>query len=223
MGSAHPPQTDTPVNDIPATSAEDPARFWDQRYAEAEYFYGTAPNAWLVTQAHRLKPGMRALSVADGEGRNGVWLAQQGCKVTAVDASPRAQAKAAALAQKHGVSLTLHTTDLRHWDWPVAAFDVAVAIYGHFRRWDRPVIHRAMLNALVPGGLILLQAFSPYQKLYQSGGPSDLDMLYSAYRLREDFIDAEILELEEVETTLDEGRGHRGRAAVTRLVASRRP
>lgn len=211
------------MTDTTNSATEDPAGFWDQKYAEAEYFYGTAPSAWLLTQAYRIKPGMRALAVADGEGRNGVWLAQQGCKVTAVDASPRAQAKAAALAQRNGVALTLRTTDLRHWTWPTETFDLAVAIYGHFRRWDRPVIHRAMLNALVPGGLILIQAFSPYQRLYHSGGPSDLDMLYSAYRLREDFIDADILELEEVETTLDEGRGHRGKAAVTHIVARRRP
>lgn len=210
------------LTEITSSSAEDPAGFWDQRYAEESYFYGTAPNAWLVTQSHRLKAGARALAVADGEGRNGVWLAEQGCSVTAVDASPRAQAKASALALRRGVALSLRTTDLRHWDWPVAHFDVTVAIYAHFRRWDRPVIHRAMLNALVPGGLVLLQAFSPYQRLYHSGGPPDLDMLYSAYRLREDFIDADILELEEVETTLEEGRGHRGRAAVTRLVARRR-
>ncbi|MEZ5666257.1 MAG: class I SAM-dependent methyltransferase [Alphaproteobacteria bacterium] len=212
-------ETTTPV---PAL-AEDPAGFWDQRYADSDYFYGTAPNAWLVTQKHRLKAGQAVLAVADGEGRNGVWLAEQGCKVTAVDASPKAQAKAAALAQKHGVGLTLHTTDLRSWDWPAGRFDVVVAIYAHFRRWDRPVIHAKMLQALVPGGLVLIQAFSPYQRLYQSGGPPDLDMLYSAYRLREDFRDADILELDETETTLDEGRGHRGRAAVTSLVARRRP
>lgn len=211
------------ASEVTPASADDPAGFWDQRYAEADYFYGTEPNAWLLSQQHRIKPDMRALAVADGEGRNSVWLAAQGCKVTSVDASPRAQAKAAALAQQKGVSLSLATADLRHWDWPREKFDLAIAIYAHFRRWDRPVIHRAMLDALVPGGVVLLQAFSPYQRLYHSGGPSDLDMLYSAYRLREDFIDADILELEEVETTLDEGRGHRGKAAVTRIVARRRP
>ena len=208
--------------EIPLSSTEDPAGFWDQKYADSDYFYGTAPNAWLVSQQHRLKSGQPVLAVADGEGRNGVWLARQGCKVTAVDASPRAQSKAAALAQKNDVAVTLHATDLRHWDWPVQKFSAAVAIYAHFRRWDRPVIHQSMLKALVPGGLILIEAFSPYQRIYQTGGPTDLDMLYSAYRLREDFIEADILELEETETTLDEGRGHKGRAAVTRIVARRR-
>ena len=213
-------QDDTPTGQGPQT--EDPSGFWDQRYADDSYLFGTAPNAWLVTQAHRIRPGMRALSVADGEGRNGVWLASRGCKVTAVDASPRAQAKASALALKQGVALSLRTTDLRHWAWPEAAFDLTVAIFAHFRRWDRPVIHQRMLNGLVPGGLVLIEAFSPYQHIYKTGGPPDLDMLYSAYRLREDFREAEILELEETETELDEGRGHQGKAAVTRIVARRR-
>ena len=211
--------SDNPSNSL--SSAEDPARFWDQKYADGDYFYGTAPSAWLVSQRHRLKANQNVLAVADGEGRNGVWLGSLGCRVTAVDASPRAQAKAAALAQKQGVALSLHTTDLRQWDWPTDQFDLVVAIYAHFRRWDRPIIHQKMLSALVPGGLVLIEAFSPYQRLYQSGGPPDLDMLYSAYRLREDFREADILELDETETTLDEGRGHRGRAAVTRIVARR--
>jgi cyclopropane fatty-acyl-phospholipid synthase-like methyltransferase len=201
--------------------AEEPAAFWDRKYADDDYFYGREPNAWLVSQAGRLRPGMRALSVADGEGRNGVWLAGQGLEVTAVDASGNAVAKAKALAAVHGVAVSHVQADLRTWAWPVAAFDVTVAIFAHFTPEHRPAIHRAMLDALVPGGLVLIEAYSPYQHLHRTGGPPDLDMLYTAWRLAEDFAGAEIIEIAEVTTELQEGRGHSGRSAVVRLVARR--
>jgi cyclopropane fatty-acyl-phospholipid synthase-like methyltransferase len=199
--------------------AEGPAAFWDRKYADDDYFYGTEPNAWLVSQAGRLRTGMRALSVADGEGRNGVWLAKQGLDVTAVDASGNAVAKARALAAAGGVAVTHVQADLTSWAWPVAAFDVTVAIFAHFTPEHRPAIHRAMLGALVPGGLVLIEAYSPFQHLHRTGGPPDLDMLYSAWRLEQDFAGAEIIELAEVTTELREGRGHHGTSAVVRLVA----
>lgn len=201
--------------------AEAPGQFWDRKYAADDYFYGTAPNEWLTSRADRLRPGMRALSVADGEGRNSVWLAGQGLAVTAVDASARAIAKAQALAAERHVAVTHVQADLTRWAWPEAAFDVAVAIFAHFTPEHRPAIHRAMLRSLVPGGLVLIEAYSPYQHLHRTGGPPDLDMLYTAWRLREDFAGAEILELAEVTTELAEGRGHSGTSAVVRLVARR--
>jgi cyclopropane fatty-acyl-phospholipid synthase-like methyltransferase len=202
--------------------ADDPGSFWDAKYADDAFFYGTTANAWLLRQGDRLRPGMRALSVADGEGRNSVWLAEQGLAVTAVDASARALTKARALAAERGVEVEHVQADLRHWAWPEAKFDVVVAIFAHFRPVDRAFIHRKMLAALVPGGLVLLEAYSPYQHLYRTGGPPDLDMLFTAFRLGQDFADAEILELAELETELAEGRGHRGKSAVVRLVARRR-
>jgi len=202
-------------------TADDPARFWDAKYALDDYFYGTEPNAWLVGQKGHLRPGMRVLAVADGEGRNSVWLAGRGLEVTAVDASPKALAKAAALAEARGVALTRIAADLRDWDWPRASFDLVVAIFAHFRPADRPLIHRRMLEALIPGGRLLLEAYSPYQRLFDTGGPKDLDMLYTAHRLEADFAAAEIIHSCETKTTLDEGSGHQGRAAVTRLIARR--
>ena len=202
--------------------ADDPGSFWDAKYADDGFFYGTAANAWLTSQRHRLQPGMRALGVADGEGRNSVWLAEQGLRVTAVDASANAIAKAGRLAAERGVEVQHVRADLRHWLWPEAAFDVVMAIFAHFRPEDRAVVHRKMLQSLVPGGLVLLEAYSPYQHLYKTGGPSDLDMLYTAFRLQEDFAGAEVLELAEVTTELAEGRGHRGKSAVVRMVARRR-
>lgn len=204
----------------PAPS-EDPAAFWDARYGGAEYWYGTEPNAWLAAEARRLRPGGRVLAVADGEGRNGVWLARQGFAVTSVDVSRRGLEKARALAERHGVALELVEADLRTWDWPVARFDGVVAIFAHFPRTVRARLHRQMLEALVPGGLLLIEAYSPYQHLFRTGGPQDLDLLYSAFRLQRDLDGAELLLLEETETELCEGVGHRGRSAVVRCIARR--
>jgi cyclopropane fatty-acyl-phospholipid synthase-like methyltransferase len=198
---------------------EGPGPFWDRKYADDDYFYGKTANAWLVSQAARLRPGMRALSIADGEGRNAVWLAGQGLAVTAVDASARAIAKAKALAAECDVTVDHVQADLTSWVWPEATFDVAVAIFAHFTPEHRPTIHHAMVDALVPGGLVLIEAYSPYQHLHRTGGPPDLDMLYTAWRLEQDFAGAEILELAEVTAELAEGRGHRGTSAVVRLVA----
>lgn len=197
--------------------------FWDDRYDRADYAYGTEPNAFLVRQRWRLERGMRILAVADGEGRNGVWLAQQGMKVTSVDASPVGLRKALKLALARGVSLHTACADLRTWDWPVAAFDAVAAVFIHFGPDQRAAMHRAMLEAVRPGGLVLMEAFRPEQLAFASGGPPLREMLYDAATLRSDFAGADILELEEVETDLDEGPFHAGRAATIRLVARRPP
>lgn len=197
------------------------SEFWDQRYAEPGYAYGTEPNAFLASQRHRLKPGMRALAVADGEGRNGVWLATQGLEVLSVDASAVGLAKARALARRRGVRIRTEQADLTRWDWPQAAFDVVAAIFIHFMPEHRTRMHRAMLAALAPGGLLILEAFTPRQLEYRSGGPPLREMLYTADMLRADFASAEILLLEETLTELHEGAYHRGTAAVVRLIARR--
>lgn len=199
----------------------EPGAFWDAKYAAETYFYGTRPNAWLAAQEDRLAAGARALSIADGEGRNGVWLAERGLVVTAIDASARAVAKAAALARQRGVAVELVHADLCNWAWPQGAFDVAVSIFAHFPPGLRQTVHGRLLAAVRPGGLIILEAYSPYQRIYQTGGPPDLDLLYTAYRLQRDFVGAELMHLEETEVELDEGAGHRGRSAVTRLIARR--
>ncbi len=199
------------------------SEFWDKRYAEPGYAYGTEPNAFLVSQRHVLKPGMRALAVADGEGRNGVWLAEQGLEVLSVDASAVGLAKAQALASQRGVKIRTEQADLTRWSWPQAAFGLVVAIFIHFLPEHRVRIHRAMLASLEPGGVLIMEAFTPRQLKYRSGGPPVREMLYTADMLRADFAlpQAEILLLEETLTELQEGTYHRGTAAVVRLVAMR--
>ncbi len=192
--------------------------FWDSRFAEKGYAYGTEPNAFLVSQKHLLKPGMQALAVADGEGRNGVWLAQQGLDVLSVDQSAVGLAKARELAAQRGVSIRTEQADLTTWKWPENEFDAVVAIYAHFSPAHRAAMHARMVAALKPGGVLILEAFTPKQLEYKTGGPQDPAMLYTADMLRGDLAGGERLLLEEVITGLNEGPYHRGQAAVVRLV-----
>lgn len=192
--------------------------FWDSRYGEPGYAYGTEPNAFLRDQSNRLAPGSRVLVVGDGEGRNGVWLASRGHDVLSVDASAVGLAKARRLAAERGVPLQTEEADLSLWRWPVAAFDAVVSIFLHFRPDIRARMHAAMLAALKPGGLLILEAFTPDQLKYSSGGPRDREMLYTSDLLRQDMKAGEILQLEEMVTDLDEGKYHRGPAAVVRLL-----
>lgn len=195
--------------------------FWDRRYDVPDYVYGTEPNAFLASQRHRLQPGMKVLAVADGEGRNGAWLAAQGLEVLAVDGSPVAIEKARRLAQARGVFPRFVVADLLTWAWPKAAFDVVVAIFIHFMPMDRARMHAAMAQSLKPGGFLIMECFTPAQIEYGTGGPPVREMLYTPEMLREDFRGMDILELEEARTELREGTYHRGPAAVARLVLQR--
>lgn len=180
--------------------------FWNSRYAEPGYAYGTEPNAFLVSQKQLLKPGMKALAVADGEGRNGVWLAQQGLEVLSVDASEVGLRKTQELAADRGVKIRTQQLELTTWEWPEQAYDVVAVIYIHFPPAVRATMHRAMFHALKPGGVLILEAFTPAQLQYKSGGPPVAEMLYTADMLRIDFAGGEILQLEELITDLAEGQ-----------------
>ncbi|MDX2263573.1 MAG: class I SAM-dependent methyltransferase [Hyphomicrobiales bacterium] len=207
--------------------AEETRAFWDKRYAAAEPggAFGDQPNVFLAAQAHLFQPGMRALVPGDGQGRNGVWLAQQGLVVDTLDISPVGVERARTLAAASGLRVNAQLADLLAWDWPEAAYDVIASIYVHFFDVDRPRVHRAMLSALKPGGALILEAFNPgqleLQKTEGSGGPKTADMLFSADKLRADFADACIELLEERIVDLAEGHRHKGRGAVVRLIARR--
>jgi cyclopropane fatty-acyl-phospholipid synthase-like methyltransferase len=195
--------------------------FWNARYGEPGFAYGTEPNAFLVAHKDLLRAGMRALAVADGEGRNGVWLAQQGLDVLSVDASEVGLRKAQELAADRGVRIRTEKVDLTDWKWPEARFDAVAAIFVHFPPEVRAHMHRCMFEALKPGGLLFLEAFTPEQLNFRSGGPPVLEMLYTADMLRIDFAGGEILQIEECVTDLEEGKYHRGPGSVVRLVLRR--
>jgi len=196
---------------------------WNLRFAEPDYIFGTAPNRFLASKKGLFRKGETALCVADGEGRNSVWLAEQGLEVDAFDFSPPAVEKAKRLAAERGVHVRHEVAGVDDWRWPRAAYDVVAAIFVQFAGPDmRGRMFARMLEALKPGGLLLLEGYTPKQLEYRTGGPSQVENLYTAPMLREAFRDLEILELREYEDELEEGERHTGRSALIDLVARAR-
>ena len=201
---------------------DDPASrsYWDARYEGASYRFGETPNAFLEREAARLARGARILAIADGEGRNGVWLARQGHDVLSTDISPVAVAKARDLASRHGATIDARVADLADWDWPVAEMDAVVAVFIQFAGPPlRDRIFAGIKAALRPGGLLLMQGYRPEQLAYGTGGPRDPNAFYTDALLRDAFADFEILELSAYDAELDEGSAHAGLSAVIDLVA----
>lgn len=193
---------------------------WDERFSGDDYFYGTRPNGFLAAQAGRLPACGRALSIAEGEGRNAVWLAGQGLDVTAVDASAVGLAKADRLAAERGVSLHTVVADLATWEFPPAQFDVVVAIFIQFAPPAvRDRLFAGMIAALKPGGLLLLQGYRVEQLRHGTGGPKDPDLLYTVELLRAAFSPLVIEHLDAHDDVISEGKGHNGMSALVDLIA----
>lgn len=207
----------------PAAPKEREVKQWNERFSGAGYWFGTEPSPFLAAQAHRLKPGMTALSVADGEGRNGVWLARQGLSVTSVDLSPEGIAKSKRLAERFGVTIARICADIEAWDWGLPRFDVVAGILIQFSKPpQRAAVFRQMQDVLKPGGLLLLQGYRPEQIGYGTGGPPFVENLYTAELLRAAFAEMEILELAEYDREQPEGMHSRGLCALIDLVARKR-
>ena len=195
---------------------------WNDRFAAPGYLFGTAPNAFLKSQAHRLTRGQTALSIADGEGRNGVFLAEQGLDVLSIDFSPVALAKARELAQNRGVALRTEQADIENWTWPTAQFDVVVSIFTQFSPPDvRPRVFAGMTQALKPGGLLLMQAYRPEQLKYGTGGPKEVERLYTRTLLETAFGNFTALDIREHDDMMQEGGGHAGMSALIDLVGTK--
>ncbi len=193
---------------------------WEGRYAAAEYVFGTEPNYFLKKCKPLLPRTGRVLAVADGEGRNGVWLAEQGLDVVSIDFSPAAQAKARALAEKRGVSLTIEQADVHNWAYPEAAFDVVVEIFTQFSTpAERPKKWAGMRRALKSGGLLIVEGYTPKQIEYGTGGPRQAEHLYTRAMLEEAFGDFADVVIVQEELEIWEGDGHGGMSAVIGLTA----
>jgi 2-polyprenyl-3-methyl-5-hydroxy-6-metoxy-1,4-benzoquinol methylase len=200
----------------------DEVQKWNKRFSAEHYVFGTAPNVFLASQAARLRSGTTALSVADGEGRNSVWLAEQGLAVTAFDVSPVGVEKARRLARERGVSVDYSVADIHQYAWGTRAYDVVVAIFIQFADpQERARIFAGLTASLAPGGLLLLQGYTPRQLEYKTGGPPFAENMYTEPLLREAFSGLEILHLREHDDVIEEGQGHRGMSALIDLVAAR--
>ncbi|MFA9218544.1 MAG: class I SAM-dependent methyltransferase [Sphingomonadaceae bacterium] len=196
------------------------AQTWDARFSGPDFLFGDQPNAYLAAQCERLKAGTVALAVADGEGRNSIWLAQQGLHVDAFDISSVGVAKAATLARKHNVTVNLHISDCDNWHWRQECYDVVVAIFVQFAAPEmRRRMFAGMLATLKPGGHLIVQGYTPKQLDYKTGGPGLLGHLYTASMMRQAFASLDIIELREYEQELHEGSQHVGRSALLGMVA----
>lgn len=203
-----------------APAFDDPAGTWNRRFSESGYLFGTEPNAWLHRHAELWEAGERVLSVADGEGRNSVWLAQLGLTIDAFDISEVGVRKAREFARITGVKVNFAVADIATLHWPTGMYDGVVAIFIQFADPAlRERIFRGMVKSLKPGGRLVLQGYTPKQLDFRTGGPPIESHMYTPQLLRDAFADLEILELREYETELAEGAGHKGHSAVVGMVA----
>ena len=205
------------------TRFPDAAAMWNQRYAGDALIFGEQPNDYLVAQRARLPPSGRALCVADGEGRNSVWLAEQGLAVDAFDIAALGVAKARALAQRRRAPVNFAVLDCDAVVWPEAAYDVVAAIFVQFADPAmRARLFANMQRTLKPGGLLVLQGYTPRQLQYTSGGPKNAEHLYTEALLRSAFAGMQMIELRSYDAELREGTQHVGMAALIGMVARKR-
>jgi SAM-dependent methyltransferase len=193
-------------------------KFWDDRYSSAEYVYGTEPSDFLAERYAELPPGGDILCLADGEGRNGVFLASRGMRVTAVDSSAVGLAKAERLAADRGVALTTAVADLSVWDVGEARWDGVVSIWAHLPAPIRAELQPRLARALRPGGVLLLEHYHPRQVGYGTGGPADPTMMLTLAELDAAFAGWTRLHTFEGERIVIEGSGHGGNSYVTQAI-----
>ncbi len=191
---------------------------WDLRYSSDDFAYGTEPNDFLVDNLNHLLKG-KVLCLAEGEGRNAVWLAQQGMDVTAVDASAVGLNKAQKLAFERGVSMTTTQSDLKHFDFGSNQWDSIVSIFCHLPPDLRQHVHAQCVEALKPGGTMLLEAFIPRQLEFNTGGPPVIEMMMDSASLQQELQGLQFIHLEETVRDIQEGEFHNGQSAVVQLIA----
>lgn len=193
---------------------------WNQRYNTKAYAYGTAANDFLISMAARLPTG-KILCLAEGEGRNAVWLAEQGNEVTAVDASDIGLKKAHKLAKSRGVTITTVHADLADYDIGTQQWDAIISIFCHLPPDLRRDVHRRCVNGLRDEGMILLEAYTPLQLEYKTGGPPVAEMMMDVQTLSSELIGLEFLHLQECIREIHEGEFHNGTGAVVQLLAKK--
>ncbi len=194
---------------------------FDQRYGSEIFFYGTEPNTFLAAFVDRLPAGGTVLSLGEGEGRNAVYLAERGFRVHALDESAVGLAKAHRLATTRGVSMTTECVDLAHYAFAPARWDAIISIWCHLPSQLRTRVHADVVRSLRPGGVYLLEAYTPAQIGRGTGGPSDPDFMPTAGMLAAELTGLNPLHVLETEREVSEGSGHRGHSAVVQWIGLR--
>ena len=202
---------------MPTSPPMDPLRFWDSRYAEADWAYGCEPNDFLRDQAQQLQAG-EALCLAEGQGRNAVHLASLGHRVTAQDLSPVGLGRAEKLAQQRGATIDCLCCDLSELQLEAESTDLVVAIWMHLPPDLRARVHGQAMRALRPGGHLILEAYTPRQLRFGTGGPPTAELLIEPDQVRDEWQGLDWLMLREQERWIEEGPYHRGQSAVVQAV-----
>lgn len=198
---------------------------WDERYSDNDYVYGTAPNTFLASVIEKIKCNAnhsqrgRVLSLGEGEGRNAVFLAEHGCIVTAVDASRVGLSKAEKLAKARGVVIKVIHSDLAHLEIEPGQWDGIVSIFCHVPSQLRKELHRKVIDGLCPGGIFVLEAYTPSQLALKTGGPQDVDMTMSLTQLKSELDGLVFEHAQELEREVVEGKFHTGKGAVVQIIA----
>lgn len=196
------------------------ADLWDHRYATEDYLYGTHPNDFLVSVADRLPLG-RVLCIAEGEGRNATYLASLGHDVTAVDFSSTALAKATRLAQKRGTEIETRVADLAEYDYGTERWDTVVSIFCHLQPVVRQRVHRSIVESLKPGGLLVIEAYTPRQIDFRTGGPPSAELMVTLEGLKHELEGLEFVIGREIDRRVSEGSMHTGCSAVVQVLAAK--
>ncbi len=194
---------------------------WDQRYSSQNFAYGTAPNTFLAEHAHRIPDGA-CLSLADGEGRNGVYLATLGHPVTSVDSSSVGLAKARKLAKQKGVKIHTVHSDLADFPFEPSSYSGIVSIFCHLPPDLRQQVYRNCVSALRPGGVFILEGYTPKQLGRGTGGPPLAELLLTIEDLKRDLEGLEFIIARETEREIIEGNLHSGTGSVAQIVAIKR-
>ena len=191
---------------------------WDERYSAKEYVYGKNPNDFLVQSLSNI-PGGKVLCLADGEGRNSVYLAEQGFEVSSVDASEPGMKKADQLARERGVSIHTVVSDLADYEIEPETWDAIVSIFCHLPPALRQVVHKKVVAGLRPGGVLVLEAYTPKQLELGTGGPAVAEMTMTLENLKTELNGLQFNHAIELERDVIEGIYHTGRGAVVQLIA----
>ncbi len=195
--------------------------FWNKRYAEENYAYGHKPNDFLKENYTKIPKG-KVLFPADGEGRNSVFLAQLGYEVAAFDSSEEGKIKAQKLAIKSNTTIDYHvgTVETLHYD--KNSFEGLVLIFAHVAFPLRKEFHTRLVTLLKPNGVIIFEAFSKEQLQFNSGGPKQLEMLFSEEDIRNEFPTIDFKFITTTIVDLDEGPYHQGKGSVVRFIGTKK-
>lgn len=193
--------------------------FWNDRYQDEKYIYGQHPNVFLRDNANLFQNGDTVLTLAEGEGRNAVFLAQKGCKVRGVDFSRAGRAKTLKLAQKQEVTVDYDVADLTQYYMGNAKWDGIVSIFCHLSESNRSALYQSIEQALKPGGILLLESYNKKQLEFNTGGPKELSHLLSLHELEKAFKNFEMIVAQDVEREIVEGHCHNGMSSVTQFIA----